>query len=392
MEPSISDLLIVGLFVISFALGLRFPGAIGSAALLMGFVLLGATIASGMAPDPNLSVRPLLTRAYLIVAWWLLIAALIVDNPRDNARVIFNAYVAAAVLAALLGTLVSFELIQDFGQLTIHGRVRALFKDPNVYGPFLVPALIYCIYRLQQVRGLSGIFYLAALGLLVLGLILGFSRGSWLNCVVSIGVFVAFRYRSNRSLTNRVRIAGLVLALGAVGAVAVGTALSVNDIGETLSARATVIQEYDVNTELGGNKSRFQAQAETFALAMKHPLGIGAGQSESEQYQGMAPHNLFLHVLVESGWIGGLAFYIFIGLTFFRCSRFILRPSPTRGYCQVALASLSGILVQSAFIDSTHWRHFYLLLGMVWGFTLVAQTARREATWGPADAHPALTQ
>ena len=38
---------------------------------------------------------------------------------------------------------------------------------------------------------------------------------------------------------------------------------------------------------------------------------------------------------------------------------------------QLALAALGGLLTQSFFIDSTHWRHLYLLLGILWALIVV---------------------
>ena len=34
--------------------------------------------------------------------------------------------------------------------MTRYGRATGLFKDPNVFGPFLVPALIYGLSRLTR--------------------------------------------------------------------------------------------------------------------------------------------------------------------------------------------------------------------------------------------------
>jgi hypothetical protein len=38
-------------------------------------------------------------------------------------------------------------------------------------------------------------------------------------------------------------------------------------------------------------------------------------------------------------------------------------------HLMIVLSALLGVLLQSFFIDSTHWRHLWLLLAMVWGLT-----------------------
>ena len=207
---------------------------------------------------------------------------------------------------------------------------------------------------------------------------------------MSLGVYGTLSYRSSRSTRHRGRIAIAGVAVLATAAVAIALAMSVEPIGKMLGMRATLVQEYDVVTEMGGDKSRFGIQVETLSLAMKHPVGIGAGQSESEHYQKQAPHNLFLHVLVEAGWAGGLAFYVFVGLTMWRSTRWIISRSEVTGFYQVAYASACGILVQNLFIDSPPWRKFSLILGILWGLTMAYERAHISVARSPRSVRPAV--
>ena len=45
-----------------------------------------------------------------------------------------------------------------------------------------------------------------------------------------------------------------------------------------------------------------------------------------------------------------------------------------------------GTVVESAIIDSDHWRHYFLLLGVIWGLMSVSRSARRV----PAAPAPTL--
>jgi hypothetical protein len=38
-------------------------------------------------------------------------------------------------------------------------------------------------------------------------------------------------------------------------------------------------------------------------------------------------------------------------------------------------AAFIGMALEGLVIDSDHWRHFFLLMGMIWGAALVTQTA-----------------
>jgi hypothetical protein len=47
------------------------------------------------------------------------------------------------MVAALAGSIGYFELIPGAHEMmTRYGRATGLFKDPNVFGPFLLPAML----------------------------------------------------------------------------------------------------------------------------------------------------------------------------------------------------------------------------------------------------------
>jgi hypothetical protein len=49
--------------------------------------------------------------------------------------------------------------------------------------------------------------------------------------------------------------------------------------------------------------------------------------------------------------------------------------SPWQPYLITAVAAFIGTMAEGVVIDTDHWRHFYLLLGMIWG--LAAATYRQ---------------
>jgi hypothetical protein len=76
-------------------------------------------------------------------------------------------------------------------------------------------------------------------------------------------------------------------------------------------------------------------------------------------------------VLSEGGWIAGLAFGFFLVLTLAKSLPLVHGSWSFRPESQLAFAAVAGILLQSFFIDSTHWRHLYLLLGVLWALIVV---------------------
>ena len=63
--------------------------------------------------------------------------------------------------------------------------------------------------------------------------------------------------------------------------------------------------------------------------------------------------------------------------------------TPWQPYLITAVAAFVGEMAEGFVIDTDHWRHFYLLLGMVWGLAAVTVRQQRGATlqapaWAPA--------
>ena len=112
-------------------------------------------------------------------------------------------------------------------------------------------------------------------------------------------------------------------------------------------------------------------------------MGLGPGTSFDEL--GLEPHNLYLHVAVEAGWVAGLSFIAFLLYTGSRLPEVRRAGEFFSGQGRVLMACLPGVLTQSLFIDSTHWRHLWLLLAIAWGAIIAAQQYRRDYVRLPAD-------
>lgn len=386
IEPTPYDLLLLALFMVFFGLGLRIPTGIAAAGYLLGIFIIANIVASALAPDPAASFRSLFVRIFMLASW-VLLTSLIYENPKRVLRVLFAGYMVAAIIAVIAGILGYYKLVPWSAQLIEFGRVRSLFKDPNVYGPFLVPVALYIVARLETANNLEKLRLIGIFVLLTFGILLSFSRGSWLNFSIALVLFFILRISTHKSpaLKRRLLLQGGALAL--FGALFMGWLISTEEIQHMIEIR-TKVQYYDVQE--GG---RFSIQKRVIDTSLIKPLGIGAGQTEHPHYFGKAPHNIYLHVLVEAGWIGALAFYGFLGLTLWKATRFAFQPSDIQAIYIAILACLVGLLAQSLFVDSTHWRHMYLLFAALWGPPLAWQTDIRsgaEATtdWLAGDADP----
>src|SRR5213078_3528768 len=158
-----------------------------SAGLLIGAFLTLNLVSAVDVVDPARAAAFFSITLYVAVfGLWL---ATYVTSVRA-ARLVVRAYVAAAVASALLSTLALLLHVPGSELLTRIGRAEGLFKDPNVFGPFLVPAALILLEEILVPRLLTGRRATKLLEFLVLGLgvLFSYSRAAWLN--LGVGVLV----------------------------------------------------------------------------------------------------------------------------------------------------------------------------------------------------------
>jgi O-Antigen ligase len=277
-------------------------------------------------------------------------------DSRDHARTLLRIYIGVAVVSAGIASLALFVSIPGHDQLTYFTgtRARALFKDPNVFGPFLVPAALMLTQELLEPRLLrSGRLLKAAmLAMLACGILFSYSRGAWLNyavAIVTMGAVLAMRRGGGaRAL--------VFLSVLLIAAVAVVVSIRVTGQLDFLQERAQV-QTYD--------DQRFGAQAGGIELAETHPIGIGPGQFEL--VAPISAHSTYVRALAEQGILGLTALVALLFGTLLMSLRNAARGWDTYGIGSAALlAAWCGILANSVFVDTLHWRHLWLVAGLIW--------------------------
>lgn len=362
IEPAPYDLLVLFLLAAIFPLGLRVPREIAVAVFLLALVVAGNLMAAIFSDDTDVTVRALATRTYMVIAWFLF-ACILTASTREVLRVLWGGYTFAALLATIWGGLEYYGMLPEALGGDAFGRAKGPFKDANVFAPFLVPVALYTVSRILRSRGLVLGFEIMVFVTLALGLLLAFSRGGWFNFLAAFTLFLAFQIASAPMLRDKTRVLLLAMFLALAAVMALTWAVNNTAAGQQFFARATLFQEYDLAR--GG---RFDTQGQVVRQIGSNPLGIGPGMSTNRV--GMDPHNLYLHMTLEGGWIAGLSFGLFLLLSLARGIVRITARWELQSDLQVIFAALCGTLMQSLFIDSTHWRHLWLLLAMLWGLTI----------------------
>jgi hypothetical protein len=182
---------------------------------------------------------------------------------------------------------------------------------------------------------------------------------------------MALAFITARSAHDRLRIVTLAIVGLVVVALALAVLLSVGKIGQLFEERASFEQSYDL-----GHYGRFGRYILGAQLGLERPFGIGPMQFS--HYFPEDPHNTFLNTFMSGGWIGGLSYLTLILVTLVAGLRFVLLAPPWRPTYQAIYAAFLGVAGESAIIDIDHWRHFFLILGLLWGLMAVSQAWLRE--------------
>src|SRR5215204_2325275 len=304
------------------------------------------------------SSRPHPITFYLgLLALWL---AAYVASVR-SARVVVLAYLAGATLSAVAACLALIVAFPGSDALVTGPRAQGMFKDPNVFGPFLVPAALILMEetvapRLLRFRLTTK---LVLLSVLTVGVLFSFSRAAWLNLAVGVLVLLTVlalrRGGARRALT--------LLAVALVAGAALVAVVEATSMTSFLSQRAA-LQDYDAQ--------RFGAQASGVEIAERHPLGLGPGQFE--RVSDLSAHSTYVRTLTEEGILGVLLLLGLLVLTLGFAARNVALGVDTYGIGSAALlAAWCGLLANSFFVDTLHWRHFWLVAALIW-----AGTALRE--------------
>jgi hypothetical protein len=330
--------------------------------------LIGGCMSLVQVGDQEDTIQYVGTSIYLGIAS-VMFACLFCDGNLMRLLIVRRAYILAAVIATAAGYVGFFHLIPDYQIFLYNDRVSATFKDPNVYGPFLVfPLLLLIIDFLTRGMRLGSLFVAAAL---LGGLFLSFSRGAWMHFVVSAAVAVMLLVASTRDPRARNRMLLFALASAGAGVLLVLALNSIDSVHDLLIERAKALQPYDV-----GPGGRFWYQRLALSQILEHPNGLGP--FEFSRLFGGQQHDVYMQGFLVYGWLGGTAYLTLVLVTLVIGIRAALISTPWQTYLIAAYAAFVGEAGEGFVVDTDHWRQFFLLLGLIWGLTAATINACRR--------------
>ena len=366
IEPSPYELVGTATILLFAVTGLSLrPGLMPLLLLLIGLNV-GYAIAVVQVIDQSKSVIWVMISAFLATTA-VFYAAMLGTNTEARLRWVLRGYVAAAVTASVIAVASYFRLLGGMSDMfLLYDRARATFNDPNVLGAFLVLPCLLLFHRMLLGR-LSAVIGNGLLLLVLLSaLFLSFSRAAWGQFAFCALIIMALSFISTRSASERLRIVAIAVAGMVAIALFVTVLLSIGKIAEVFSQRASLEQAYDL-----GHYGRFGRYLLGAQLGLERPLGIGPLQFS--HFFPEDAHNTFLNSFMSGGWLSGFAYLTLTLITIFVGLRFVLVPTPWRPTYQAVYAAFLGAAAESAIIDIDHWRHYFLILGVLWGLIVMSR-------------------
>lgn len=373
-EPAPYELFLAGLIAGWFLFGMRVPRSIGPLVVLLVVFLVGGVLSTTQSKVVDLEPMYIAVTGFLCISACFY-AALVGEEP-DRLQLITSAWIAAALATTFLGILGYLGLTGTL--FAKYGRAAGGFEDPNVFGPFLVFPMTVLVQRVLVNPGSRAVLHSCAAVFLLFGIFLSGSRAAWGLAVFTLAGMALLLFITESRAAVRTRYVTLAILGAVAAAVLLAVALSIPAIYALFEERAKLDQSYDV-----GHLGRFARHAIGLNMMLDHPLGIGA--LEFRYYFPEDEHDIWLKTLTTYGWMGFVAYFALVVWTLKAGASALFRSGPLQHTAQVAYVVFLGHILTGTVIDIDHWRHVYLLIGIIWGILAFqrSEESRRLADQTP---------
>lgn len=374
IEPAPVDLMFAITAALFLIRGLTVTALVAPMILYLLLYNFGGFISYLQVTDVEKTAMFVITSVYMALS--AIFFAFYVSSDTERRMALFkNGYIIGAVIAAVIGLIGYFNVAGLGATLSPIQRAQGTFKDPNVLSTYLIlPALLLTQDVMLGTRGWKLARYVALL-LVTACLFLAFSRGAWVNFAASATLMVVFSFVLTPSAALRTRIILLAVAGIAVLAVMLAGLLSVESVRDLFLDRLTLAKDYD-----SGEFGRFGNQLNSISYLLERPLGFGPHMFG--RFFGLDPHNTFINAFASYGWLGGITYLVMIVSSIVVGFRAVLIRTPWQNATIAVFCGMFTTMLQGVQIDTDHWRHFYWMLGVMWGLyaASLAYMARSDVT------------
>jgi hypothetical protein len=381
IEPSPYEFTTLIGIVVFVATGVRLRLAFVPLLLLLFLINIGYMM--GAVPYLGESI----VTNWIVTSWYMAITVMFVaitvaEDTVARLDMLRRGLVAGGVIAASAGIAGYFHLVPGGHDiLTLYERARGTFKDPNVLGAFLILPALFALQSIVSDHFGKAFRNTIAFGIISFAILLAFSRAAWGGLILTSAFMLILMILTSPSPAQRSRIILIAVATVIIAAMLLVVLLSFSSIDELFKQRASFDQSYDE-----GRFGRFGRHILGAQMALGLPFGIGPLQFHT--YFPEDTHNSYLNAFMSGGWLSGICYPALMFTTVITGFRHLFTRVPwQRTYIAIFTAFL-GTVGEAFIIDTDHWRHFWLMMGAMWGMFVAAQPYR---TPGEA-ARPELSE
>jgi hypothetical protein len=373
IEPSPYELATLAATIVFFATGLRLRLVFMPLLLLLFLVNVGYTIGAIPVMDKPEVANWIATSWYMAVTV-IFFAMVISEDTAARLDMLRRGLIVGALIASIAAVAGYFNLVPGgHDLLTLYERARGTFKDPNVLGAFLILPALFALQSVVSDSFGKSFRSTIALGVMTLAILLAFSRAAWGGLVVTAAFMLALMVLTSQSRQQRSRIIVMAIVAAVVAALLIAVLLSFDSIGEMFKQRASLDQSYDE-----GRFGRFGRHILGAEMALDLPFGIGPLQFRD--YFPEDTHNSYLNAFMSGGWLSGICYPALVFTTIIIGFRHIFVRVPWQRTYLAIFAAFLGTVGESFIVDTDHWRHFWMMLGAMWGMFAAAHRHKAMIT------------
>ena len=372
VEPSPYEIMTLLATVAFFATGLRLKLALMPLVLMLVLLNTGYSISAIPLLDQSTVATWIATSWYMAVTV-MFFAMVISEDTAARLDMLRRGLVAGAMIAALAAIAGYLHLVPGGTDLlTLYGRARGTFKDPNVLGAFLILPALFALQSVVSDRLGKSLRNVVAFCVMALAILLAFSRAAWGGLVLTSAFMLALMVLTSRTNAQRSRVIVMAIVAAVLALALVAVLLSIDSIAEMFKQRASFDQSYDE-----GRFGRFGRHILGAEMALDLPFGIGPLQFH--RFFPEDTHNSYLNAFMSGGWLSGVCYPALVFTTVVMGFRHIFVRVPWQRAYLAIFAAFIGTVGESFVIDTDHWRHFWMMLGAMWGMFVAAQAYRVRA-------------
>jgi hypothetical protein len=369
IEPSPYEIVTLLATVTFFATGLRLRLALMPLVLMLVLLNIGYTISAIPLFEQSEVVSWIATSWYMAVTV-VFFAMVTSEDTAARLDMLRRGLVIGAMVASLSAVAGYFHLVPGGDDLlTLYGRARGTFKDPNVLGAFLILPALFSLQSVVSDKFGKAFRNVIAFGIMSLAILLAFSRAAWGGLVLTSAFMLALMVLTSRTNAQRSRIIVMAILAAVLGLALIAVLMSFDSTAEMFKQRASFDQSYD--------EGRFGRHILGAEMALDLPFGIGPLQFH--RFFPEDTHNSYLNAFMSGGWLSGICYPALVFTTVIMGVRHIFVPVPWQRAYLAVFSAFVGTVGESFVIDTDHWRHFWMMLGAMWGMIAAAQIYKARA-------------